>query len=238
MTETVNRPVDPNDFLMGGGDGVPGAKFQDPNDFVEGIIIDYKARQEREYNAETKRSDGPGKTFPSGDPIMGILLDLQTTERDVTIEGDTGARRVYLEGKLMKEAVRTAIQAAGGKGLEKGARIRITFTHREDPMDKRSAKYYTAVFTSAANVQVMGGGLPATPAPAPTVAAPVAAAPVAAPVSVQAPAPAPVVAAPAVAMDPVTMAKSLIASGVPHGVIAQSTGLDVVVIGALAAQAG
>lgn len=234
MTETATRPVDPNDFLMGGGDGVPSAKFAEPGETVAGVIQEFKAYQEREYNKETKRSDGPGKTFPSGDPIMGIAIDLQTAIRDPFVEGDTGLRRVYLQGKNMKQTVREAIVAGGGTGLAKGANLSITFTHRDDPMDKGSAKNYTAVFTTAANVQMMGGA----PAPAPTVAAPVAAQPVVAPApAVVAPAPAPAAPAPAPAApagDPVSTARQLIAiPGMSDAQIAAATGLDVVVIGAI-----
>lgn len=221
MTETATTQyVDPNDVLMGGGDGIPGAKFDEPGASVEGIVTGFQSRQVREYNSVTKRSDGPGLKFPSGDPIMGILLDLQTQERDPFMEGDTGARRVYVEGKNLKQTIREAIQAAGGKGLEKGARLVLTFTHRDDPMDKRSAKHYTATYTTAANVQMMGGAPAADPAPA-------AVAPV--PQSVPAPAPAP--AAPA--GDPVALCRQLIAAQVPDAAISAATGLDVVVIQAI-----
>lgn len=250
---TTPRPIDPNDFLMGGGDGVPSAKFPDPGVTLSGTITaPPKAYQEREYNKVTGRSDGEFKTFPSGDPIMGLSVDVQTTERDLTIEGDTGLRRLYIQGKLLKQTIREAIVAAGGKGLEPGAHLSLTFTHRDDPMDKGSAKNYTAVYTTAGNVQMMGAAPAAVPAPvqyAQPVAAPVQyAQPVAAPapayvppvqaqipVPVAAPAPAPV-AAPAPAADPVSQARQLFTSGLSDAQIGAAVGLDVVVIGALRAQ--
>jgi hypothetical protein len=233
-TQTTTQAPDANDFLMGGGDGVPSSKFPDPGAFVDGIITaPPKAYQEREYNKQTNRSDGEPKTFPSGDPIMSILVDLQTNERDPFIEGDTGIRRVYIQGKNLKQTVKEAILTAGGRGLEVGARLRIDFTHRDDPMDKGSAKNYTAQYTTAANMQLVGGQ-PAVAqpvaqvAPAPTVAQPVAAQPVAAPAPVVAPAPA------APAADPVAMARQLLAvPGMTDQQIGQATGLDPVVIGAI-----
>lgn len=246
MTETATAPApyaDPNDFLMGGGDGVPGAKLDEPGATVEGIVLDFKARQIREYNKLTKRSDGPGKVFPSGDPIMGILVDLQTTERDPKEEGDTGVRRLYVESKNFKQTLRDAIQLAGGKGLEKGARLSVNFTHRDDPMDKQSAKNYTAVYTTAANVQMMGGAPAAAPVAAPVaayvppVAQPAAAAPAAQQVQLPTPVPQSVPApAPAAAMDPVSQARALFTSGLSDAQIAGAVGLDVVVIAALRAQ--
>lgn len=250
---------DPNDFLMGGGDGIPSAKFPEPGSFIEGPIVGGpKAYQEREYNKQTQRSDGPPRTFPSGDPIMGLSIDVQTPYIDPMIEGDTGVRRVYIQGKLMKQAVREGILAAGGKGLETGGYIRLDFTHRDDPMDKGSAKNWACQYRTAANQQLMGGGAPAQ-APQPVAQAAPAAAPQyaqqAAPAAggfgqaappaqqalpvQQAPAPAPAApvqqAAPqaAPAGDPVALARQLIAAQVPDAGIAAATGLDVVVIQAI-----
>jgi hypothetical protein len=230
MTETMHQAQqDPNDFLMGGGDGIPSAKFPEPGAFIEGPIVGGpKAYQEREFNSQTQRSDGPGRTFPSGDPIMGVSIDVQTPYIDPLIEGDTGVRRVYIQGKLMKQAVREAVLAGGGKGLEAGGRIRVEFTHRDDPMDKRSAKNYTCQYTTAANAQVMGNQ-PAPVGPQGQ-AAPAVAAAVAAPAAQPAPA-AP--ATPAPAADPVSLARQLIAAQLPDAQISAATGLDLVVIAAI-----
>ena len=264
MTETgfANpNQQDPNDFLMGGGDGIPSAKFPEPGAFIEGPIAGGpKAYQEREFNKQTQRSDGPPKTFPSGDPIMGVYIDVQTPYIDPMVEGDTGVRRVYIQGKLMKQAVREGILAGGGKGLETGGRIRLDFTHRDDPMDKGSAKNWTCQYTTAANAQVMGGqpapagpqgqAAPAYAAASAPQAQPAygqAAAPVqqtlpvtqqAAPaVQYQAPAPAaPTVQQAAPAGDPVALARQLIQAQIPDAQISAATGLDLVVIGAIRAQ--
>lgn len=235
MTETVNIPrPDANDILMGGGDGVPGASFRNPGDSVEGVLTaPPKAREEREFNQVTQRSDGPVKTFPSGDPIYGILVDLQTSERDPMNQEDTGVRRVYVEGKRLKDAIRNAVASAGGKGLDVGGYLKVTYTHQE-AAGTVLAKCYAAEYRTPANQGLMGGA-PAA-APVPTVAQPVAAQPVAAPVSVPAPAPAPVAAAPAAA-SPVDIARQLFAMpGISDAQIAAASGLDAVVIAALRAQ--
>lgn len=239
MTETINTPrPDANDILMGGGDGIKGASFANPGDSVEGTIVSPpKAREEREFNQVTKRSDGPVKTFPSGDPIYGILVDLQTAQRDPMDPEDDGVRRVYVEGRRLKDAIRTAVSNAGGKGLEVGGYLKVTHTGME-AAGTVMAKAYVAEYRTPANQGLMGGA-PAAAAPVaqpvaqPTVAAPVAAQPVAAPVSVPAPAPA----APVAAADPVTTARQLFAvPGMADAQIAAATGLDVVVIAALRAQ--
>lgn len=196
---TTTQQYDPNQILMGGG-GAPAWKFEDPGTTRTGTIASPPvARQEREYD-----KDNPGggalKFFPSGDPIMGIVVEVQTTERDPSNADDKGLRTFYVEGRYIKEAVRNAVRAAGASGLEVGGQLTVTFTHREDPMDKRSRKYWEVSYVPAGNAALMGEeqAAPATPAPAPAPAAP-APAPAA-------PAPAPQAAAPAAAPDPAALA--------------------------------
>jgi len=154
MTQTN---YDANDVLMGGS-GSPAWKFDEPGTTREGIIASPpQAKQEREYD-----KDNPGggalKFFPSGDPIMGVVVEVQTTER--TDHEDDGKRTFYIEGRYIKEAVRTAVRTAGARGLEVGGTIRVTFTHREDPMDKRSRKFWTVSYTPAGNAALMSDPTP------------------------------------------------------------------------------
>jgi hypothetical protein len=239
MTETINQPrPDANDILMGGGDGIPAAYFTNPGDSVEGVITaPPKAREEREFNQVTKRSDGPVKTFPSGDIIYGILVDLQTSQRDPMNPEDDGVRRLYVEGKRLKDAIRTAVANAGGKGLEVGGYLKVTH-HQMEAAGTVMAKGYVAEYRTPANQGLMGGApasvqnLPAV-APQPTVAAPVAAQPVAA-VPQSVPAPAPAVAAP---VDGVAIARQMFAiPGISDAQIAAASGLADVVVAALRAQ--
>ena len=186
MTQTN---YDANDVLMGAGS--PAWKFEDPGTVHEGTIAaPPQAKQEREYE-----KDNPGggalKFFPSGDPIMGVVVEVQTTERDATKPDDEGKRTFYVEGRYIKEAVRGAVRTAGARGLEVGGHIRVTFTHREDPMDKRSRKFWTVVYTPAGNAALMAEATPQAPAPVQPVPQHVAPAPVQPAPVPQAPAPAP-----------------------------------------------
>ncbi|WP_159622703.1 hypothetical protein [Ruania rhizosphaerae] len=253
MTQT---PYDANSVLMGGGAGNPAWKFDEPNPGQPrtGTITEPpQTRQERDYD---KNNPGGGdlKFFPSGDPIMGVIVTVQTDERDpVNITDDDGKRTFYIEGRYLKEAVRNAVKATGARGLEVGAQIHVEFTHREDPMDKRSRKFWKITYTPAASTALMSdqpqqgvGGQPAAPAPPPVSApaqAPVSTptpvapqqvpAPVQAPVPQQAPAQAPAT-APAEA-PAITMARSLIQVGQPDESIAAHTGLDINAVAALRA---
>lgn len=182
MTTTT---YDANAVLMGGG-GPKGWKFADPGDTHTGTIAETpKAVQEREYDPNNPGGGAP-KTFPSGDPIMGVHVVLQTTEKDMTDAEDDGKRTFFCEGRYLKEAVRNAVRTAGGNGLEVGGQLTVTFTHREDPMDKRSRKFWDVKYVPAANATLMTDAqertVPAsTAAPAPAASVPATAAPAPAP---------------------------------------------------------
>lgn len=165
-----------NDILMGGG-GAPSWKFTDPGTTREGTIkTPPKTHQERNYDPNNPGGGTP-RVFPSGDPIIGLTVEVQTTERDPSIEDDDGTRTFWIEGRYLKEAVRNAVRAAGAPGLEVGGKLKVTFTHREDPTDKRSRKYWDVVYTPAGNASLMAEqpqAQPQQPAPAPAPAQPAA----------------------------------------------------------------
>jgi hypothetical protein len=119
---------DANDVLF--GTNKPSARFETPGTTVGGkITAPPRTRQEQEWNNVTQRSDGPPKFFPSGDPIMSIMVDVQTQLRDPQVENDDGQRTIYIQGKRLKDAVRDAVKAVGGERLEVGGELHVTFTH-------------------------------------------------------------------------------------------------------------
>ncbi|WP_051750081.1 hypothetical protein [Phycicoccus jejuensis] len=151
----TQQTYDANAVLMGGG-GPKGWSFADPGTTRTGTIAEPpQAKQERDYDPNNPGGGSP-KFFPSGDPIMGIHVVVQTNERDATIEGDDGRRTFYIEGRYLKEAVREGIRNAGSAGLEVGGQLTVTFTHREDPNDKRSRKYWSVQYVPAGNAALMG----------------------------------------------------------------------------------
>lgn len=259
----TSQPTDANDILMGGG-GKPTASFPEPGAAWGGYIVDGPtAFQEREYDKATGRSDGPLKTFPSGDPIMALHIDIQTDVRDPSIEDDDGIRRIYIQGKELKNVFREGIRKAGSKGLKRGDWVGLQFTHRDDPMDKRSLKHWALNYVPAAAPanDVLNQGAPqapsqpapqppAQPAPAPAVAQPAPTPPPAATAPAPAPAqpvpatpaPQPAPAAPAAQaqpqQSPVDKAKTILAAGGDVATAAQFSGLDPAVVAAIQAQLG
>lgn len=158
MTDQTHQYApDANDVLMGGA-RVPTAKFDSPGIVVGGrIVAPPKAHQEREYDRNNPGQGRP-KTFPSGDPIYGLTIDVQTDQRDPSIADDTGVRRIYVEGKRMKEAVRNAVQAAGAPKLEIGGTLEVVFTGYGQAASEgvNAPKEYQARYTPPA-----GAGNPA-----------------------------------------------------------------------------
>lgn len=197
--------VDANAVLMGGA-GAPTWKFDDEGSRKVGTIAaPPQARQEREYDPNNAGGGAP-KFFPSGDPIMGIYVEVQTDERDPSRDGDDGRRTFYIEGKRLKEAVKAAVRAAGCAGLEVGAVLDVTLTRYDEPGDRRSGRNWHIVYTPAGNAALMGGTPTPAVAPTPAPAAPRYQAP--APVQQPAPqAPAPVPQAPAPAPAPAPAAQ-------------------------------
>lgn len=171
--------------------GAPSFKFDAPGATVTGTITDLTVTQSRTYDP----TGGPGepKTWPSGDPMMQLNMTLQTTLRDPSIEDDDGKRRVYIDGRRIRDAVKTAFTAVGAPGLEIGGTYTQTFTgyDPESKNPKNPAKLYAVEYQRP---NASAGFFNGQPAPAAAPPAPV-------------PAPATVPAAPAV--DPAALAAAL-----------------------------
>lgn len=158
-----------NDILMGGG-GAPAWAFEAPGvRKVARITKPPQSKQEREYDP---RNPGGGKPkfFPSGDPIMGVTVEVQTNERDPQDPDDDGKRTFYIEGKRLKEAVREAVRAAGANGLEVGGTLDVTLTHYDEPNDRKSGRNWQISYTLPGNNVLMDqpqqGGFQQAPPPA------------------------------------------------------------------------
>lgn len=132
------------------------AKLKDKGDTVTGrIIAPYSERQATEY-----LTDKP-KFKDDGQPAMMAVIELQTDQRDPSIDGDDGIRIVYAEKFGQRVAIGDAIRLAGAKDLEVGGILTLTCTG-ETPSTKGSAlKTWSATYVKAV------GGL----APAPAAAA-------------------------------------------------------------------
>jgi len=163
-----------NDLLMSGG--VPSVKFDTIGDTVIGTIVDEpKATQMNKY-----KTDEPA-FWKSGDPMMQVIVTIQTDNRDPGDPTDDGRRRLYITPRMMPP-VREAIVKAGAKGLAIGGRIAVRWISGSGE-GEGNARQFAADY--AAPVVDPGSLLTGTPAAAPPPlqsAAPLSAAPTVPPV--------------------------------------------------------
>jgi hypothetical protein len=128
----MSNPAD--QFLLGGGGS--SAKFGNIGDTITGTIISTDVQQ------QTDIKTGAPLTWDNGDPRQQLVVRLQTEQRDPDNPDDEGVRAVYVKGskkagtQSMHDAVATAVRTAGGKGLEPGGTLTVTFVGEEPPVSK------------------------------------------------------------------------------------------------------
>lgn len=164
-------------FLMGGG-GSPTAKFPSFGTTVAGRITEPpQVQQQRDVQS------GQPKHWPDGNPMMQLVVTVQTDQRDPALAEDDGRRRIFVKGQ-MKNAVQDAVKLAGARGLEVGGYLSVTYSHdgqKSNPAFS-APKQFRAQYTPAAAAELQAPdpaaayGLPPTPqqtyAPAQAASAP------------------------------------------------------------------
>lgn len=151
-----------NDLLMGGG--IKSASFPDGQ---YGTTVGGPIVREPEVRQQTDFDTGKPKVFDNGDPMMQIVVHIQTDLRDPADSTDDGVRALYLKAQMM-QAVRDAIRAAGAKGLGVGGHLAVTYV-RDEPNSRgrgKDKKIYTAAYRLPA-AQAATDVLMGTPAPQP-----------------------------------------------------------------------
>lgn len=136
MSEAVDR-------LLGGG-GNPACSFKDKGRTYEGVIVDDRWVQAREFGTREP------KFWPSGEPLMISVFDLQTDEQDDSIEDDDGVRSLYVDKRNMRSAIAEAFRAAGVKRGESvhGGTLKIQFVdYGEGANPQNPPKVFRAKFT-------------------------------------------------------------------------------------------
>lgn len=109
----------------------PAVKFNSVGDSVAGRIIGTEDYQETVFGTK-----GELKFYPSGDPVMGVRVYMETTP------GDESSRvTLWAQGKLLMKAIAVAFRAAGAQDLEVGADLAVTFTGYDGRAKTYSAAY-------------------------------------------------------------------------------------------------
>lgn len=169
-------PDDVLDILMSSG-GFPFAKFEAIGQEIGGQVTGRpRSHQVREYDANNP-GRGPLKFYPSGDPIMGVLIDVRV---GAGTDDDPGIRRIDIDSVRKKAAVREALISAGAEtsGIEPGGYFALTWTGTEAGKGSIDANtweaiYRTPVQQAAFEVTTRAWDpVPARPTPLPTRPAP------------------------------------------------------------------
>jgi hypothetical protein len=108
-----------NDFLM--GSGAKSATFPQIGATITGRIV-----RTPEVRQQTTPEGAP-KTFDNGDPMLQLVVQLQTDERDPQDLEDDGIRGLYIKSNMLN-AVRDAVRRSGAKGLDVGGTLTVQYT--------------------------------------------------------------------------------------------------------------
>lgn len=155
MTE---RP-DPMALLFGSGAPTLQVPMPGPG-FANGPKAGGTVASEPEsYHAKEYDKDNPGggapAFYPSGDPKWGLRFDLKTAER--TGPDDDGVRRLYVEKRRLRAAIRDAIMATGSDRLELGGELFVWVTGTEPGQGGGNpATTYAASYRRPGQVQLAG----------------------------------------------------------------------------------
>lgn len=104
------------------GAGAPALKFPTIGTQHVGTVISADTRQARDFRT------GEGKVFKDGNPIMELVVTLQTDQRDGGPQSlDDGVRRLFCNRRML-QAIRDALKDAGGVKLRPGGRLAIAYT--------------------------------------------------------------------------------------------------------------
>lgn len=136
MSDTM-RTAD--DLLMGGG--IPSCTFPDVGTVWKGTVLAKETQQQRDM------ATGTPKVYDDGNPMMQVVITLQTDVRDPAVDGDDGQRKLYVKGAMLA-AIRTAVKTAGAPTVEIGGTLAVKYESDGTPSQRgfNAPKQYTAAY--------------------------------------------------------------------------------------------
>ena len=142
-----------DDLLAGGG---ASASFPTIGTTVRGRVLAAEAQQQKDIDT------GEPKCWPDGKPMMQLVITVQTDERDASIDGDDGQRRIYARGNMLK-AIREATRKAGITSTPAlvGADLAVKYVGDGEPTKRgfNPPKLYAAQVTPGVPAtDLLGGG--------------------------------------------------------------------------------
>ena len=106
-----------------GGSGATYFGFAQIGTTITGTIT-----EDPETRQQTDPATGELKTWKGGDPMLVLVVTLQTTLRDPADPEDDGKRSVWISSAGQKTAVGRALKTAGVKQLDVGGTLTLTYS--------------------------------------------------------------------------------------------------------------
>jgi len=120
------------------------AKFDQHGDRYAGRITQLKRQQ------QSDPATGQPKHFPSGDPMMLVLVTIQPADGDpVTLWAKGGKWTAKVgTGRSMQSAIGAAVAEAGASTIEVGGELAVAYTGDTEPTGpgRNPAKLFTASY--------------------------------------------------------------------------------------------
>lgn len=121
-----------NDLLMGGGRKTPPCKWGSPGERMPkqpGYIEHGLVCEEPGTMQQSDYQTGKLKFYDDGNPIMQVVIKIQTDRRDPNIKDDDGIRAIYAYGQMLA-VIREAIIEAGGSRLDIGTHLYVKYVEQ------------------------------------------------------------------------------------------------------------
>lgn len=121
----------------------PSAKFEQHGDKVAGTITAVKQQQQTDPVTQQP------KFMPSGDPIMLLVITIETADgTSLSVWAKGGNYPVATgTGTSMQNAIFAAVRAAGGNSIDAGAQLAVAYTGDGEAKPGMNApKLYTAQY--------------------------------------------------------------------------------------------
>lgn len=124
--------------LLNGSSGPPAFKFEAIGDTAKGRITKLDTAQVRDFKT------GQSRTYDDGNPIMQIVITLETKDGEET--------RVFCK-PAARASIREAVQTAGCTGLETGGELALQYSGDEPPeqLGLSPKKLFTAQYKAPSN---------------------------------------------------------------------------------------